>query len=81
MYGAEIIERLKSGNLIVAEGTIYPLLSRLKTDGLITYYWIESDSGHPRKYFRLTPEGQNVLILMEKSWLELKHAISTILQK
>ncbi|MDD4151965.1 MAG: PadR family transcriptional regulator [Candidatus Gracilibacteria bacterium] len=81
IYGAEIIEILKGGDLIVAEGTIYPLLSRLKTDNLITYYWIESDSGHPRKYYNLTQEGKDSLILMEKSWIDIKGSIQKILNK
>ncbi|MCH8518601.1 PadR family transcriptional regulator [Candidatus Gracilibacteria bacterium] len=81
IYGAEIIEILKSGNLIVAEGTIYPLLSRLKSDNLIQYYWIESDSGHPRKYYTLTSEGHDMLIIMEKNWLDIKQSIKKILQK
>ncbi|MDD3302373.1 MAG: PadR family transcriptional regulator [Candidatus Gracilibacteria bacterium] len=81
IYGAEIIELLKSGDLIVAEGTIYPLLSRLKTDNLINYYWIESDSGHPRKYYNLTQDGKDMLILMEKNWLDMKNSIKKILSK
>ncbi|MDD2907546.1 MAG: PadR family transcriptional regulator [Candidatus Gracilibacteria bacterium] len=81
IYGAEIINILKSGDLIVAEGTIYPLLSRLKTDNLINYYWIESDSGHPRKYYNLTSEGSDMLVLMEKNWLDMKNSIKKILSK
>lgn len=81
IYWAEIIEILKSWDLIVAEWTIYPLLSRLKKDNLINYYWIESDSGHPRKYYNLTPEGKDILYLMEKSWLDIKTSIEKILNK
>ncbi|MDD3145010.1 MAG: PadR family transcriptional regulator [Candidatus Gracilibacteria bacterium] len=81
IYGAEIINILKSGDLIVAEGTIYPLLSRLKTDNLINYYWVESESGHPRKYYNLTQEGIDMLILMEKNWLDIKNSIKKILKK
>jgi PadR family transcriptional regulator PadR len=60
---------------------VYPLLSRLKTDGLIDYYWIESDSGHPRKYYSLTQDGKDMLFLMEKNWLDIKMSIEKILQK
>jgi len=60
---------------------VYPLLSRLKTDGLITYYWVESDSGHPRKYYNLTQNGKDALTLMEKNWLEMKNSIKKILHK
>lgn len=81
IYWAEIIQELKWGNLIVAEWTIYPLLSRLKKDGLIDYYWIESESWHPRKYYNLTQDWNDLLILMEKSWLDIKVSISKILNK
>ncbi|NDK08739.1 PadR family transcriptional regulator [Candidatus Gracilibacteria bacterium] len=81
IYGAEILESLKSGDLIVAEGTIYPLLSRLKADNLINYYWVESDSGHPRKYYNLTYEGKDMLIIMEKNWSDIKSSIKKILNK
>jgi len=81
IYWAEIIELLKSWDLIVAEWTIYPLLSRLKTDNLINYYWIESDSWHPRKYYNLTQDWKDMLILMEKNWLDMKNSIKKILSK
>lgn len=81
IYWAEIINILKSWDLIVAEGTIYPLLSRLKTDNLITYYWIESDSWHPRKYYNLTQEWKDTLVLMEKNWNDIKSSIWKILNK
>lgn len=81
IYWAEIIEILKWWDLIVAEWTIYPLLSRLKTDNFISYYWIESDSGHPRKYYNLTPEWKDMLILMEKNWVDIKNSIKKILNK
>jgi PadR family transcriptional regulator PadR len=81
IYWWQIIDILKSWDLIVAEWTVYPLLSRLKTDGLIDYYWIESDSGHPRKYYSLTQDGKDMLFLMEKNWLDIKMSIEKILQK
>jgi PadR family transcriptional regulator PadR len=81
IYGAEIIQILKSWDLIVAEWTIYPLLSRLKKDNLINYYWIESESWHPRKYYNLTAEWKDILYLMEKNWLDIKNSIKKILNK
>ena len=60
LYGLEILRRLESdSDLIVSEGTVYPLLSRLKALGLVRSEWVESDAGHPRKYYALTPAGKN----------------------
>lgn len=81
IYWAEIIDVLKQSDLIVVEGTIYPLLSRLIKEELISYYWIESDSWHPRKYYKLTPEWKNTLIIMEKTWKDIKNSIKIILKK
>jgi PadR family transcriptional regulator PadR len=81
IYWAEIIDILKKWDLIVAEWTIYPLLSRLKNDNLINYYWIESDSGHPRKYYTLTDEWKDTLVIMEKNWSDIKNSIKKILKK
>lgn len=61
MYTSDIIRRLRETELVVVEGTIYPLLSRLQKDGLLTHEWKESDLGPPRKYYRLTPFGQTVM--------------------
>src|SRR5271157_5193807 len=59
LYGLEILRHLESGSdLVVAEGTIYPLLTRLRTLGLVESEWVESDSGHPRKYYSLTVAGR-----------------------
>lgn len=60
-YASELISRLKEARLIVVEGTLYPLLTRLKNDGLLSYQWQESTSGPPRKYYTLTGEGCEVL--------------------
>lgn len=81
IYGAEILDILQSSDLIVVEGTIYPLLSRLKKEELISYYWVESESGHPRKYYKLTQWGKDTLILMEKTWGDIKNTIKNILKK
>lgn len=80
-YWAEIIDVLKNSDLIVVEWTVYPLLSRLKKEELISYYWIESDSWHPRKYYKLTNEWKNTLIIMEKTWCDIKKSIKQILNK
>lgn len=61
MYTSDIIERLRQTELVVVEGTIYPLLSRLQKDGLLEHEWRESELGPPRKYYRLTPFGQEVM--------------------
>jgi len=81
IYGAEIIDILKKWELIVAEWTIYPLLSRLKKEEYIDYYWVESETGHPRKYYKLTPAWKDILILMEKNWLNIKTTVEHILKK
>lgn len=59
-YTSEILDTLKNAKLLVVEGTIYPLLTRLKNDGLLNYRWEESTSGPPRKYYGLTDEGKRI---------------------
>jgi len=81
IYWAEIIDILKKWDLIVAEGTIYPLLSRLKKESLIDYYWVESETWHPRKYYNLTEQWRESLIIMESNWLNIKKTIKNILNK
>lgn len=77
-YPSEILEELKQSELIVVEGTLYPLLTRLKNLGWLSYRWEESVSGPPRKYFKLTPEGQKILDEMHNSWDDLKNSIDKI---
>ena len=60
-YASDIIQRLKEARLIVVEGTLYPLLTRLKNDDLLSYEWVESTQGPPRKYYSLTPQGETFL--------------------
>jgi len=74
-YPSEIIEKLKAGKLIVVEGTLYPLLTRLKNTGLLTYRWEESKSGPPRKYYKLTPVGGKFLKELETTWDDLVKAV------
>ncbi len=75
-YPTEIIDKLKETKLVVVEGTLYPLLTRLKNTGLLTYRWEESTSGPPRKYYRLTPEGETTLTELQASWQELVDAVN-----
>jgi PadR family transcriptional regulator, regulatory protein PadR len=77
-YASDIIERFKASHLILVEGTLYPLLTRLKNDGLLSYRWEESRSGPPRKYFQITQAGQDYLAELDKSWAELTGAVSSI---
>jgi len=74
-YANEIIAQLKEAKLTVVEGTIYPLLSRLKNSELLDYDWKESKSGPPRKYYTLTPKGKKLLESYETQWNSLKQAI------
>ncbi len=68
LYTAEIIECLQAADLIVVEGTIYPLLSRMKNSGLLTYRWQESTEGPPRKYFCITEKGKELLHELDREW-------------
>jgi PadR family transcriptional regulator PadR len=77
-YPSEIIEELKSAKLIVVEGTLYPLLTRLKNADLLQYNWVESKSGPPRKYYSITDEGGQFLTELKNTWIELSTAVSTI---
>lgn len=80
-YTTDIIEEMKQSKLVVVEGTVYPLLTRLKNDGYLAYRWEESTSGPPRKYYKLTEEGVNFLDELDKSWQELVDAINNITKK
>ena len=74
-YASDIIQQLKDAELLVVEGTLYPLLTRLKNDGLLLYQWQESTQGPPRKYYALSPEGVQFLEGLDKSWMELSNTI------
>jgi PadR family transcriptional regulator PadR len=76
IYPSDIIDRLKESELIVVEGTLYPLLSRLKDAGLLAYTWREAGQGPPRKYYTLTEEGRNFLKGLLGAWNELVQAVS-----
>lgn len=77
-YPSDIIAELKEAKLIVVEGTLYPLLTRLKNAGLLTYRWEESQSGPPRKYYRLTEVGEKFSNELENTWQELQKAVNQI---
>lgn len=77
-YASDIIDELKDTEMIVVEGTLYPLLTRLKNDGLLNYRWEESTSGPPRKYFTLTEDGDAFLTELKKSWINLKDAVNKL---
>jgi len=76
MYTSDVIAKLKDAKLIVVEGTLYPLLTRLKDAGYLTYRWEESRSGPPRKYYKLTPLGKKFLKELDDTWDELVTAVS-----
>ena len=81
LYASEILEHLKQAKLLVVEGTLYPLLTRLKNAELLQYRWEESTGGPPRKYFTLTEEGVAFLEELKLTWNELRHAINTVTNK
>lgn len=74
-YTSEIIGTLKESELLVVEGTVYPLLTRLKNDGLLNYRWEESTGGPPRKYYKITPLGEEFLNELKKTWNQLVSAV------
>ncbi len=76
VYPSDIIGKMKDSKLIVVEGTLYPLLTRLKNAGLLSYNWVESQSGPPRKYYKLTPLGLEFLKELRKTWNELVEAVN-----
>jgi PadR family transcriptional regulator PadR len=80
-YASDIIAELKKAQLLVVEGTLYPLLTRLKNNGLLTYNWVESTSGPPRKYYSLSEEGRKVLEQLDTTWNELVFAVQTAVGK
>ena len=80
-YASDILDQLKSANLVVVEGTVYPLLTRMKNEGLLSYRWQESTEGPPRKYYVLTPEGEALLTQLDKEWHAICQSISHITHK
>ena len=80
-YPSDIVEEMKSSKLQVLEGTLYPLLTRLKNSGMLTYRWVESSSGPPRKYFSLTEQGTSFYRELEDTWTELAYAVNALKDK
>ncbi len=80
-YGLEIIRALeKHSNLALSEGTIYPILNRLRQDDLVEAAWVESHSGHPRKYYSLTAKGRERAARMAQTWLNFAAGLSTLVE-
>ena len=77
-YAPAIIAELKKAEMIVVEGTLYPILTRMKNAGYLTYRWEESTQGPPRKYYTLTPDGQQLLQQLHQEWQAISTAISQI---
>jgi len=77
-YASDVIKVLKDANLIVVEGTLYPILTRQKNAGLLNYRWEESLQGPPRKYYIITEEGKTMLDELDKSWAELTDSVSKL---
>ena len=78
-YTSDILDALKEAKMLVVEGTIYPLLTRLKNAGLLSYRWEESTSGPPRKYYELTETGKLFLKELNNTWDELQDAVNTVI--
>ena len=80
-YPSDIVEEMRAANLQILEGTLYPLLTRLKNADMLTYRWVESNSGPPRKYFSLTEKGLQFYRDLEATWNELANAVNTLATK
>ena len=80
-YPSDIVEEMKTANLYILEGTLYPLLTRLKNADMLTYRWVESNSGPPRKYFSLTSKGLAFYRELETTWQELANAVHALASK
>ena len=80
VYASDMLEELTSAKIIVVEGTLYPLLTRLRKAGLVEYKWVESTSGPPRKYFKLTEEGFTFLGQLDNTWETLMESTNKIMK-
>jgi len=80
MYTSDLLSTLKEAQLLVVEGTIYPLLNRLKNEGLLKYRWEESPTGPPRKYFSLTEEGKSTQETLKTTWQQLSESVNRIIK-
>ena len=80
-YPSDIVDEMRGANLQILEGTLYPLLTRLKNADMLTYRWVESNSGPPRKYFSLTPKGDEFYNELAATWYELANAVNALTNK
>ncbi len=80
VYPSDIVDKMKAANLNILEGTLYPLLTRLKNAEYLTYRWVESNSGPPRKYFVMTDKGLSFYQELAKTWKELADAVEALTQ-
>src|SRR5882757_8316200 len=78
VYASDMLDELTAAKMIVVEGTLYPLLTRLKNAGLLEYKWVESKSGPPRKYYKLTGDGSSFLNGLTETWNDLLHSTDMI---
>lgn len=78
VYAADILRRLSATEFSTQEGTLYPLLSRLRREGFLAYEWQESEAGPPRKYYRLTDLGREQVSQLDQYWLQLHHTVTTV---
>lgn len=81
VYASDMLEELTSAKIMVVEGTLYPLLTRLRKAGLLEYKWVESSSGPPRKYYTITEEGKNFLEQLDETWDNLVDSTAKIISK
>jgi len=81
VYTSDILSAMKDAELIVVEGTVYPLLTRLKNENILKYKWEESQSGPPRKYYSLTDEGKTALQQLTDNWKQLAKSVNKLLSK
>ncbi|MFY0688740.1 MAG: PadR family transcriptional regulator [Cyclobacteriaceae bacterium] len=79
VYASDMLEELTSAKIMVVEGTLYPLLTRLRKAGLVDYKWVESSSGPPRKYYTITDEGRNFVDTLDQTWDELVSSTKKII--
>ena len=79
IYASDILKKLKAAKLIVVEGTLYPILNRLKRAELLEYNWKESKSGPPRKYYKLTKKGESMIFKLKSVWKDLSSSIESLL--
>jgi PadR family transcriptional regulator, regulatory protein PadR len=81
VYASDMLEELTQAKLMVVEGTLYPLLNRLKNASLVSYQWVESELGPPRKYYSITEEGKKFLAELESTWQALVYSTQQIISK